>query len=81
MGDRRQTSSGGRRPAVLDLASCHAPDQVSMLAALRVVLGLPKQLPPGIPDDLLSGSQLSHSYVPDRTDPTNTEGRGQEDEA
>ncbi len=55
------------------------PHRPAMLAALRVVLGLPQQLPPVFPDALLSVADQSNRYVPDRTDPGSPEGPGQED--
>ncbi|MDA0735271.1 MAG: hypothetical protein O2860_11945 [Chloroflexi bacterium] len=62
----------------LDVERVHQPDSLAMLAALRVVLGLPKQLATGRPQDLLSSDQSSHRYVPDRTSPNGNRGRGQE---
>ena len=55
------------------------PDYLAMLAALRVVLGLPKQLPSCCRQDLLSDGQLSNRYTPDRTSPAGKQGRGRED--
>ena len=41
-----------------EIQRVHEPDRQTMLAALRVVLGLPKQVPEFSPGDLLSrGSQ------------------------
>ena len=57
------------------------PDRPAMPAALRVVLGLPRQLPPVFPDALLSDGNQSDRCLPDRTGPNGTEGPGQEDES
>ncbi len=62
----------------LDVECVFAPHCPAMLAALRVVLGLPRQLPPVFPDALLSVADQSNRYVPDRTDPEAIEGPGQE---
>ena len=63
----------------LSAQKTYVPHHPSMLAALRVVLGLPRQLPPVFPDALLSVADQSNRYVPDRTDPGSPEGPGQED--
>ena len=67
------------RSTSLDVVRVYTPDSSSMLAALRVVLGLPRQLPPVFPDALLSVADQSNRYVPDRGDPGSPEGPGQED--
>ncbi len=65
----------------LEVEITSVSDRQSMLAALRIVLGLPRQIPPVFPDDLLSVGNQSNRYVPDRTDHHQTRVRGQEDEA
>ena len=63
----------------LPVQKTYVPHRPAMLAALRVVLGLPRQLPPVSHDDLLSDGTWSDRCLPDRTDPKATEGPGQED--
>ena len=53
MGDRPRDVGSSRARPPLDVERFHISDRVAMLAALRVVLGLPKVLP-NSGDDLLS---------------------------
>ena len=49
----RDVGNNGRQPPT-HIERSYQPDHLAMLAALRVVLGLPKRLPQLTPDDLLS---------------------------
>ena len=66
------------QPTSLEVKRIHQPDSLAMLAAFRVVLALPKQLPRLRQQDLLSDGQLSNRYTPDRTGQTSEEGSGRE---
>ena len=57
----------------------YQPDRQAILAALRIMLGLPKKLPINRQQDLLSDGKLSNRYVPDRTGHDCFEGPGRED--
>ena len=54
MSNGSQKVGGSRAQSPLRVERLHQPDRLAMLSALRVILGLPKQLPEITPDDLLN---------------------------
>ena len=54
MSDKRRDAGSGRVNHPPQFESSYLPDRQAMLAALRVVLGLPRVIPSSSPDDLLS---------------------------
>ena len=54
MSERPRDAGNSRQRPFPHIERSHQPDPLAMLAALRVVLGLPKRLPHFTPKDLLS---------------------------
>ena len=59
MSERPQDAGSGRIKQPPQFEGSYFPDRSAMLAALRVVLGLPKQVPEFSPGDLLSSDTQS----------------------